>query len=381
MRRFVLLALLIVLSDALIRVPLRKFPSIRQIARQKGIQLPPRSARFAGAQNQSVPIGNYEDAQYYGPISLGTPLQNFNVVFDTGSANLWVASVYCTDCGKTKPLYNHNLSSTYQPNGTVFEIQYGSGPVSGFYSYDTLTWAQSSLPHTEFAEVTDISGLGTASWALAAFDGILGMAYPSIAVDGVLPPFQELFMSGLIPMNQFAFYLTSNPNNPGELTLGGSDPTKYTGSINWAPVTQKTYWETQMAYLKLGTTPETSITRAVLDTGTSTLAGPVNDVANIAKALGATAVIPGEEYTILCAKGPSLPDIHIGLNGVDYVLTPTQYLIEEAGDPLCVLGILGIDIPPPAGPLWILGDVFIRQYYTIFDFQNSRLGFAKSIGG
>jgi cathepsin D len=381
MTRLLLLVLLIALSDAFIRVPLKRFPSIRQIARQKGIQLPPRSARFAAAQNQTVPIGNFEDAQYYGPISLGTPLQTFEVVFDTGSANLWVASSECTDCGKTKPLYDHTKSSTYQPNGTIFKIQYGSGPVSGFYSYDTLTWAQSSLAHTEFAEVTDISGLGTASWALAAFDGILGMAYPSIAVDGVLPPFQELFMSGLIPMNQFAFYLTSNPSNPGELTLGGSDPTKYTGSISWAPVTSQTYWETQMAYLKVGATSETNVTRAVLDTGTSTLAGPVKDVANIAAQLGATPVVPGEEYAILCAKAPTLPDIHIGLNGVDYVLTPSQYLIEEEGDPLCVLGILGLDIPPPAGPLWILGDIFIREYYTIFDFQNNRLGFAKSIGG
>jgi len=160
------------------------------------------------------------------------------------------------------------------------------------------------------------------------------------------------------------------------MVLGGYNPNHCGGPINYAPVTSKTYWETQMAYLNLGTTPETNVTKAVVDTGTSTLAGPVADVANIAAALGATAVVPGEEYAILCEKGPSLPDIHIGLNGVDYVLTAKDYLIEEAGDPLCVLGILGLDIPPPSGPLWILGDVFIRKYYTIFDFANARLGFS-----
>ncbi len=71
------------------------------------------------------------------------------------------------------------------------------------------------------------------------------------------------------------------------------------------------------------------------------------------------------------------PGIAVGLGGQKYLLTAADYIIDNSGS--CILGILGIDIPAPAGPLWILGDVWIRKWFTVFDYGQKRLGFALAV--
>merc|ERR1719331_2708804 len=194
----------------------------------------------------TIVINDFEDAQYFGEINIGTPKQKVNVVYDTGSSNLWAPNSANFLLHKN---YKHAKSSTYQPNGTVFNIQYGSGPVSGFYSADTVNIGGFDIPDYTFAEVNNTKGLGP-GYAIGKFDGICGFGWDGISVDGVETPVRALVNAKDLDANVFAFYLGSG-GAAGELVIGGVNPAHYTGEFHYVPVAdtvpgKKGYWALTM---------------------------------------------------------------------------------------------------------------------------------------
>merc|ERR1719160_1852849 len=132
---------------------------------------------------------------------------------------------------------------------------------------------------------------------------------------------------------------------------------------------------------KVGGNSVSDCKKAIVDSGTSLLAVPTSDFKKIADAVGAKPVAPipplNKEYTVDC-NSPG-PDIEFVIGGKSYVLKKEDYVLNEGGQ--CLLGFTGLDVPAPAGPLYILGDVFMRAHYVKFDVDNKQLGFAQIVKG
>jgi cathepsin D len=389
MKTSVLLSvLLLVFVAEAFRIPLKKTtPNTKSVGVAAKLyykytgKVPPKSLL---ARDAPVPIVDFADTQYYGPIQLGTPGQDFNVVFDTGSSNLWVPSQTCPWTNIPCDLHNRydsTKSSTYVANGTAFNIQYGTGSMTGFLSQDSLNIGGLVVKNQIFAEATGEPGI---TFIAAQFDGILGFAFDTISVDHVVPVWYNILAQKLVSNPVFAFWLSNNPSglSGGELFLGGVNPKYYTGSITWAPVISETYWEYSIDDFKVGgnSTGWCKNCKAVADSGTSLIAGP-SSVINLLNARLGALPFNGEGIFLTCPNLNTLPIIEFVISGKSFALTPAQYVVQVSlfGQTTCISGFVGLDIPAPIGPLWIVGDVFMRAYYTVFDFGNSRVGYATAV--
>ncbi|CUS20398.1 LAQU0S01e05710g1_1 [Lachancea quebecensis] len=333
---------------------------------------------FLIAGGHDVPLSNYLNAQYFTEITLGTPPQSFKVILDTGSSNLWVPS---DECGSLACFlhskYSHDASSSYKANGTKFAIQYGSGSLEGYISQDTLSIGDLTIPKQDFAEATSEPGL---AFAFGKFDGILGLGYDTISVDKVVPPVYKAISDGLLDEPRFAFYLNNaddSEESTGEVTFGGIDSSKYKGNITWLPVRRKAYWEVKFDGIGLGDEyAELEGTGAAIDTGTSLIALPSGLAEVLNSEIGAKKGWSGQ-YTVDCESRDQLPDLTFTFNGKNFTISAYDYTLEVSGS--CISAFTPMDFPEPVGPLAIIGDAFLRKFYSVYDLGNNAVGLAQAV--
>ncbi|KAF9174245.1 Vacuolar protease A [Mortierella sp. AD011] len=327
-----------------------------------------------GKPSYGVPLSNYMNAQYYGDISIGSPPQTFSVVFDTGSSNLWVPSTHCSSIACfLHRRFDSSKSSTFKANGTEFGIQYGSGSLEGIISNDNVEVGGIVIKRQDFGESVKEPGL---AFAFGKFDGIFGLGYDTISVLSVVPPFYSIVNQKLVDEPVFGFYLGQSESSiGGQMTIGGVDSNHFEGDLEWHNVRRKGYWEIDLHKIRLGKETVELDAGAVIDTGSSLIVLQTALAEMINKQIGATRNYAGQ-YTIDCSLVPSLPEFSFYFGNKEYILNGSDYILNAGGS--CVSGFMGMDFPEQLGDLWIVGDVFLRKYYSVYDLGKDRVGFAPS---
>ncbi|XP_059509205.1 pepsin A-like [Stegostoma tigrinum] len=379
-------------SECIVRVKLFKGKSVRDILEERGLlkgflkehgrnlyskYLRPSQVDTSAATESLI---NSLDLSYFGTISIGTPPQSFTVIFDTGSANLWVPSGYCSSpaCNDHRK-FNPQASSTFQLSNRYVSIQYGTGSMTGVLGYDTVRVSSIDITHQEFGLSTREPG---SFLYYARFDGILGLAYPNIAASDATTVFNNMMSQHLVEQPLFAFYLTRPDGESGsEVVFGGIDPNHYRGEINWVPLTREGYWQILVDSVKINgqVVACQGGCQAIVDTGTSLIIGPQSPIQTIQTQIGAYF----EYYSthgVDCRKLPRMPYVTFTINGIDYPLSPSAYVLQRNvnGAESCMSGFSSMALSNEE-QLWILGDVFIGVYYSIFDRGNNQMGFAQAV--
>ena len=281
----------------------------------------------------------------FSKIAVGTPPQEFKVVLDTGSSNLWVPSKECSSIACfLHSTYDSSASSTYKKNGSSFEIKYGSGELSGFVSQDTVQIGDIKIKGQDFAEATQEPGL---AFAFGQFDGIMGLGYDTISVNKIVPPFYKMLDQGLLDEPVVSFYLsdTSNDGDESEAMFGGINKAHYTGDMTKIPLRRKAYWEVDLDAITFGDeTADLEDTGVILDTGTSLIALPSGLAEILNSQIGAKKSWSGQ-YTIDCDKKASLPDMTFTLTGHNFTIGPNDYILDVQGS--CISSFFGLGMLLP----------------------------------
>ncbi|KAK0393688.1 hypothetical protein QR680_000354 [Steinernema hermaphroditum] len=350
-----------------------------------------------------VSVNDYDDLRYLGNVSIGTPPQQFLVVFDTGSAQLWVPDKTCGEknlqlqacpeycsrsvaafcsslCGThccesrlnsgspclLKRRFDGSKSSTYIATDRYWNLMYGRGFVTGIFGIDTVSIGDNQLvvPHQTFGQALFLDD----TYRRTPTDGILGLAFQDLSNYDVAPAIVNAIDQGLLDKPIFTAYLKATKSEQvmegGVFTFGGLD------DVNCGPV---------IAYETLTTAKHFQfLMKVISDTGTSFIGAPPGIVEAVTSAIG----VPFDEdrngYFLDCATMDlaTLPNIVLTIGEHQYPITPFNYVVSYKGK--CRLGI------EPAFNVgflasFVIGQPFIREFCNIHDMQQRRIGFAKAI--
>merc|ERR1719512_147638 len=362
-------------------------------------------------------IVSYKTA-YSGSVFLGMPeQQEFKVVFDTGSGHFFLPSSRCkTETCMKHNRFNRSLSETavdldhagraVLPNAKVRDqvnIAYGTGEVTGDFVRETVCLAdRSGLALVDVQQksecvpirVITASELTKEPFDSFKFDGVLGLGFASLAVDPEFSFFGQMSKLNNLKEATFGYFLSRTDTVASEISFGGHDARRVGSQMEWVPVHKPElgFWQLQVKSVSVAGEAlplcEESDCVAIADTGTSLLGAPRQVTQRLHWLLARK--VPDNPSEIDCREFPG-PDLIFELaDGVKLTLGPEDYSRTTAmrvlqsktntEQVICRASLLPMDGDEVLGPkAWILGEPALRKYYTAYDWQRQRIGFALTV--
>jgi len=279
------------------------------------------------------------------------------------ASNTWCGAQ--TSCEKT---------STGKSTGGTVSVSYGSGSFSGNEYTDKVSFGGLTVTSQSIGAATSATGFD-------GVDGIIGfgpvdLTEGTVSNANTVPTFMDnLYSQGSISSEVLGVFFqpesgSDTDDTNGELTLGGTDSSKYTGTLTYFPKltsgTPAAYWGISIASFTYGSTTLASSGSGIVDTGTTLIYIPTSAYNKFLSAAGGKT-----DSSSGLAVFTKKPTSNFGIKFVPtaqysyYGLTSGKYYawINDGGS---------------SGVNTIIGQKFLENYYSVFDTTNSRIGFATA---
>ncbi|KAF7351596.1 Acid protease [Mycena sanguinolenta] len=354
------------------------------------------SGGSTGAASQAPPVAGdssvdvtdagilFPAVTYTMSVGVGSPATQYTLLIDTGSSNTWVGA------GKA-----YNPTSTSKDTRDTVNVSYGSGSFTGTEYIDEVTLTPGLVIKQQ--------SIGVASQAngFSDVDGIIGYVLlarltsrptPSKGTSTVPTVTDNLFKQGTIPIESIGVsYVPSTSASAvnGELTFGGTDSSKFTGTISYVPITTTSpaseYWGINQS-ISYGTDNTIlDMTAGIVDTGTTLLMIATDAFQAYQKATGAKADSATGLLTVTESQFENMQSLFFQIGDQTLELTPNAQIWPRAlnstlggeeGKIYLIVADLGSN--SGSGLDFIDGFGFLQRFYSVFDATNAQVGFATT---
>jgi saccharopepsin len=326
-------------------------------------------------------------AAYFGKVNIGTPAQEFTVVFDSGSGNLLVPGSDCPDNAcVTHERFDATKSSTFKELSCAgveeeeddrLTITFGTGEVTGNCVQDNICIGHLCAEGSFLASTAETD----MPFAQYTFDGVMGLAMDNMAHSNEYSLMSRMVRNKLLAKPMFSVFLSDSDEEKSEITFGQIPDHHMQSELFWVPVSRDSgYWEVKIDDISFDNKRQQLCPGCfvAVDTGTSELAGPSDVVSTLQQQLD----VKGD-----CSNYDSLPKLGFVVGKYVLNLEPKDYVNKQNDgfdkqDSSCDLALMELDVPPPKGPLFVFGIPFLQKFFTVYDHANSKVGFAlaKHVG-